>query len=447
MARIGSLEGTPGVLPARASKRGWRAFGLALALSVPLACGGAGAPPPERIILIVVDTLRDDFATCCGPGAATPNLDALAARGQRFTNAVGSFHQTTMSMGALFTGRTPSLERAGGEPLNFNSRTWCGMARFAVWDEPGCLPRSLTTLPERLRDAGYQTIGISSNRLLFEPAGFERGFDEWRQVSYASRRPHKDVALEKRVQARDVDRVTTVALKSLAKRTSDRFFLYVHYMDVHDYAWARDWYENTGQIRSDYASTVARVDAGIGVLLEALASDGLLEDAVVIFTADHGERLGEEHLVRGREGHWGEPSFQEVLRVPLIVAPPRFEDTGRLIRSEDTFRLITTLAGLDVEESAPLAENELFLSEGPWWTYRQGRWKSFARRDGQASHLVDLGSDPAELYDVAPLHPEIQARHHARIAELVESLGATTAVPEELTPEDEDRLRALGYLE
>jgi arylsulfatase A-like enzyme len=325
----------------------------------------------------------------------------LAARGQRFTNAVGSFHQTTMSMGALFTGRTPSLERAGGEPLNFNSRTWCGMARFAVWDEPGYLPRSLTTLPERLRDAGYQTIGISSNRLLFEPAGFERGFDEWRQVSYASRRPHKDVALEKRVQARDVDRVTTVA----------------------------------------------RVDAGIGVLLEALASDGLLEDAAVIFTADHGERLGEEHLVKGREGHWGEPSFQEGLRVPLIVAPPRFEDTGRLIRSEDTFRLITTLAGLDVEESAPLAENELFLSEGPWWTYRQGRWKSFARRDGQASHLVDLGSDPAELYDVAPLHPEIQARHHARIAELVESLGATTAVPEELTPEDEDRLGALGYLE
>jgi arylsulfatase A-like enzyme len=393
--------------------------------------------------------LRDDFATCCGAAPTTPAIDALAARGQRFTNAVGSFHQTTMSMGALFTGQTPSLERSGGEPLNFNSRTWCGMARFAMWDEPGCLPRALRTLPERMQDAGYETIGIASNRLLFEPAGFERGFDRWVEVSYRRMgRKLKDRELElARVQGRAVDRVTMAALYALHKRASDRFFLYVHYMDVHDYLAGRDWFESWGELRGDYASRVERVDAGVGLLLNAFEKEGLLEDTAFVFTADHGERLGEEHLLEGRSSHWGEPSFEEVLRIPLIVAPPRFEDTDRLVRTEDIFRMVSAIAGEGGEEASALETDELFLGEGPWWTYRSGRFKSFASRDGKSFHLVDLAADPAEVYDVAALHPEIGERHRARVAELVDSLAATGAVPEELTPEDQERLRALGYLD
>ena len=421
---------------------------LLFALWFGAGCGSGAPPPPERIVLIIVDTLRADFATCCGRIPATPNIDALAARGQRFSNAVGSFHQTTMSMGALFTGRTPSLERAGGEPLKFNSRTWCGMARFADWDEPGCLPRALRTLPERMQEAGYETLGIASNRLLFEPAGFERGFDRWVEVSYRplARKEGRELEIA-RVRARSVERVTLAAMQTLQERRSDRFFLYVHYMDVHDYLVDRDWFENWGQLRGDYASRVERVDAGIGLLMQALEKESLLEGSVVVFTADHGERLGEEHLVEGRSSHWGEPSFEEVLRVPLIVAPPRFEDTERLVRSQDLFHMICGIAGVPAEESSALEPSELFLGERSWWTYRSGRFKSFAARDGEAFHLVDLQADPTEVDDVAALHPEVGAQHRARVAELVDSLGSTRAVPEELTPEDEERLRALGYLD
>jgi hypothetical protein len=57
----------------------------------------------------------------------------LAARGQRFSNYTAAFHQTSMSMGALFTGRTPSLEFNRVErPLFWNSSTWCGLIRFAA---------------------------------------------------------------------------------------------------------------------------------------------------------------------------------------------------------------------------------------------------------------------------------------------------------------------------
>ena len=63
---------------------------------------------PERIILIVADTLRRDHLSPYGSELETPAVARLARRGQVFTNAVSSFHQTTMSMAALFTGRTPS---------------------------------------------------------------------------------------------------------------------------------------------------------------------------------------------------------------------------------------------------------------------------------------------------------------------------------------------------
>ena len=68
--------------------------------------------PPERIFLFVVDTLRRDHVSAYGARASTPNMDALAARGVRIDNAFAAYHQTTMSMAALFTGRTPALEKA-----------------------------------------------------------------------------------------------------------------------------------------------------------------------------------------------------------------------------------------------------------------------------------------------------------------------------------------------
>ena len=59
--------------------------------------------PPERIILIVVDTLRRDHVSVYGPRVSTPQIDALAKRGQVFSDLTAAYHQTTMSMAGLFT--------------------------------------------------------------------------------------------------------------------------------------------------------------------------------------------------------------------------------------------------------------------------------------------------------------------------------------------------------
>ncbi len=140
-----------------------------------LGCGGAGTP--ERIVLIVVDTLRRDHLSCYGGSTPTPRIDALAARGRRVRNASSSSHQTTLSMGALFSGLTPSLEIGDGRSIRWTGRSRCGLTPFAdPAGERGCIPQAVPTLPERLREAGYWTAGVVTNPLLFRPAGFERGW-------------------------------------------------------------------------------------------------------------------------------------------------------------------------------------------------------------------------------------------------------------------------------
>ena len=185
----------------------------------------------------------------------------------------------------------------------------------------------------------------------------------------------------------------------------------------------------------------------MGQLLATLREMGLLENAVVVFTSDHGERLGEEHLVPGRISHNGNPSFEEVLQIPLIVAPPRLDDTESLMRTQDIFSLIARIGGVEPELPQDLQPEELYLSEDEYQTYRRGRWKSFVRRSDGASYLVDLVADPKETRDVSRAHPALVEAHRERISVLSKALATARVVRSELTPEYEGRLRALGYLE
>jgi arylsulfatase A-like enzyme len=271
-----------------------------------------------------------------------------------------------------------------------------------------------------------------SNALLLRPAGFERGFDEWVQL------PHNNPWM----------RVNAFAIEAVERRTRDKLFLYVHYMDVHDYGREHPPYRRK-EVREYhlYPPEVELVDRAVGELLEGMEGEGLLDDAVIVFTSDHGERLGETHFTKGGASHRGNPSFEEVLRIPLIVSPARFEDTSRLVRTQDIFEMITTLAGLRIDIPQELDSDELFLSELRWRTYRRGRWKSFAGRSGGKHHLIDLIEDPLEQRNVAKENPTIRAAHQRRMATLARSLSAQHTPPSNLTSEDRRRLDALGYLE
>ena len=201
---------------------------VVLLLGVVLAVGACQRSGP--------DTLRPDFLTPYGSEVLTPTIGRLAAEGQVFRNAVASYHQTTMSMAALFTGRTPSLESGSRErSLPWNGNSFCGMARFAKPPhDMACVPSALETLAEKLQAAGYWTIGVVSNRLLFAPYGFEQGFDQWVEVS-GNQPVETEAAKRTGAGTRPADFVNRAALKALTRRERDKFFLYLHYVDVHDW--------------------------------------------------------------------------------------------------------------------------------------------------------------------------------------------------------------------
>ncbi len=171
---------------------------------------------------------------------------------------------------------------------------------------------------------------------------------------------------------------------------------------------------------------------------------------MVVLVSDHGERLGAEHLVRGRASHGGNPSFEEVLRVPLIISPAPAHLAGEFegwLRSDDIHRLIQRIGGIEPILSPDLKPGELFVSEAHYQTYRQGSWKSFRDRKAGVLRLIDLATDAGETRDVAADHPEIAAEHVRRLDELSQQLAAVGSHDTRLTAEDERRLPALGYLD
>jgi len=421
------------------------ALRLLLAVALLIGCGGDASPPtshgepPERIIFVVADTLRRDFLSPYHDRVATPAIERLARDGQVFSNAVASFHQTSMSVASMFTGRTPSLESGErGSPLPWTSRAWCGMARFADPEAGACLPDRLDTLAEDMKAAGYATMAVVSNRLVFRPYGYDQGFDSWIELGEPER-PEDRESRRAESLLRTGERVNDAVAKLLAERKSDRFFLYVHYIDPHDY-----------HVRPDfrhYPDAVRYLDRSLGVLLDRLEDEGLMEDAAVVFTSDHGEYFAAPHPVPPLKKHFGNPSFEAVLLVPLIVAPPTNANPDQLVRTQDIRNLIRGIAGLAALPPQDTEPEEILLTERYYQTYRREDWKSMWPRNGDDAILFDLTNDPGETRDVAAQHSDVVAAHGRRIAELASQLATKTGSDAELGSDDEERLRALGYLE
>lgn len=403
------------------------------------------AQTPERIILISVDTLRRDHVSAYSQtGAAkahTPNIDRIANEGQVFTNAVSSFHATTMSVASLFTGLTPSIESGQGlESIKWNTFVACGMSRFLEeGQDDACLPTTVMTLAEDMKSAGYWTVGVVSNELLYRPNGYDRGFDSWVEVGLA--KADEDRNIFESSPVRTATHVNRDVERALADRPSDKFFLYVHYLDVHDYS----------LFKRTYATAVERFDKQLGELFEQLDTAGLLESATVIITSDHGELLDETYANLKTVRHFGNPALQPTLEIPLIIKPATHLAPNRFIRSQDVRGLLLELVGLDEPPASELEPDELFLSEMFYQTYRKGRWKSHWPRTGEPALLFDLHSDPGEKINLAvgrsDEHAGILEAHRSRLDELSRNLATRSSQVPVMDDEDVLRLRALGYIE
>ena len=149
-------------------------------------------------------------------------------------------------------------------------------------------------------------------------------------------------------------------------------------------------------------------------MLDSLESQGLLEDALVVFTADHGEMLVDQHLHFRPQTPLRKPSLEPVLRVPLIVSPAAEEvspaaeevspaaeeDHGALLRSQDVKNLILERAGLASDPAEDLEREELIVTEQLYQDLREGSLEEhLGAREGDALPLrPQRGSDGTQRH-------------------------------------------------
>lgn len=400
---------------------GWSGRSSVAALCLVLAACGPGEVDLTRanVVVVLADTLRADHLGAYGHERPTsPFLDELAQEAVLFERVWSSASQTAPSVLSLFTGLYP--HRHG---IQYHPRTQ-GFHPRRVIAEPE-VSADLVLLAEILARSGFHTGAVVTNPWLAPRFGFGRGFEVYEHLP--SERRHEAHA--------SGARVNEIAREILEHWNGERFFLYLHYMDVHgpyepsprarrEFADelpgravhqngpAEPSAENLTLTRALYEAEVRDLDDRIRELFDTLGALGLRESTLVVFTSDHGEAF----LEHGGLGHgWG--LHEELVHAPLWFSHPTLRTVARRVRVlASGVDLLPTLldlvgeppaTGIDGISLAPLVRGEtadatlarrIVLSElGNAKAARRGDRKLVRRLwPEQATEAFDLAIDPAE---------------------------------------------------
>lgn len=444
---------------------------VALACLV-VACGSDAPPILPNVVLVSLDTVRADHTSLLGyPRPTTPRLSALAREGLSYPEAYAMTSTTAPSHATLFTGRYAPAH---------------GVVRNGI-----PLAEGETTLAEHLAARGYQTAGFVSSFVLAKRFGLAQGFGVWDDRFDPATSSMKLDFWEGHVIKQGFDRsgeaTNAAALAWLADRDRNApFFLFVHYFDAHEPYTPSDA-ERAGlagpapvgplaEAIDRYDAEIRTVDRALGRLLDAIDSEGLRDHTWVIVTSDHGQGLADHddpfHSVN---------LYEEAVRSVMVVRGPGVTRPGRVERGpvEQSDLLPTVLDLLaagsqralllpgrslrgSLEQARPLdPARPVFLYrqwyprrmfvrdttvDGEQFGVRVGTWKYIEGRAEERRELYDLSRDPGERENRFAEEP-------ARAAALADRLrGFRLAHPRPgsapaVSPEDRERLRALGYVE
>ncbi len=464
----------------------------ALLLAAALACSPPADPKPN-IVLVVLDTTRADALSAYGNARpTTPRLDELARSGARFERAYATDFWTLPSHASLLTGLHPS--------------------EHGATSESDSLRTSVDTLAEQLAAAGWRTGAFVSNPWLSRERGFAQGFELYHEA-WTAAPPGADEYLADRAGLQ-----TALAwMDQRAPGPARPFFAFFNwnsahlpyqpeplgYVDLFPAPFDIDrvaalkqinggWAVLAGALALDpsdlrmmrnlYESEVARLDGLVGQLVDGLAARGLLDDTLLIVTADHGEAFGEHGLIDHLFS-----MYESTLRVPLIIHfPARFragDVRGELVSLVDIVPTILDVAGIAdravqeaprsladpdriaatyvvAENERPLHALELMKASFPEFDMqpydhrlrmiRSGDHK-LIWREGRGVELYDLAADPQEQHDLATADPVTRDRLLALLEAWMDEHPVTPESPKSILesqdPRAVEQLRALGYVD
>jgi len=438
--------------------------------------------PARHVVLISLDTTRRDHFGCYGnPWIHTPRIDELASESILFTDYMTVVPTTLASHAALFTGKYP---HSHGTPRN----------GFVVNPENAMLT-------EILRDAGFDTAGFVGSFVLARRFGFSQGFDHF-DDDYQAFAPKIGVSRNQR-SARSV---TDAAIEYIETTgVPDNLFLFAHYFDPHapyvppapyhqmytEDAAAQSWLVETqdkgrGLLPEDanrallYAGEISFMDEHVGRLLDYLRKRGILDEAVVVVTSDHGENFT-EHFRHWDHGHTVyQTTMQAVCMIRLPGGDKRGEQVPQLFASIDLLPTLLRYLGLAIPEgidgeALDVSDAELAFAAGPrfgqatkpfkraetdprWHNMqkarciRTGHMKYIQTPYRNTQELYDLSADPHERRNLleAPA-PDNTATAEDLRHELTQWAASADPLESHFTSIQEDdttrRLKALGYLE
>jgi arylsulfatase A-like enzyme len=416
-----------------------------------------------NVVFILVDTLRADRLGAYGYHRDTSrHLDAMAREGVLFRNVVSQSSWTKASMASIWTGTLPTNNK---------------VVRY-----DHVLPEEATLPAEILREAGYRTAGIWRNGWVAPNFGFSQGFEFYLQPKPGAERQQMEVAHpsgSRVVTGTDEDLLRS-SFEFLDTFGKERFFLYLHFMDVHQYLYD-EMAARFGTSYSDvYDQSIDWIDRLIGLLVQRLEEMDVRQNTIVVVASDHGESF-EEH---GIEGH-ARNLYSEVVEVPWIMSLPMRLEPGivveELVSNLDIWPTVLDLMGLpnllkpDGRSLVPqiLAAGGAGGGEGaeprPAVAYLDKRWGSPTSSDPIISvteggkrliwwpkhpgivEYFHLDADPGEqknLFD--PRAPDADSQRLIEIArqhfEHGESPWGTDPQTIELDELRLNQLRALGYV-
>jgi arylsulfatase A-like enzyme len=388
----------------------------------------------KNVVLLTIDTLRKDMLGCYGNDKQlTPFMDSIQERCIRFSRAMSAGSYTQAAFPGILTS-SYYLDYGYPKEKKFNPE------------------RVLVSEP--LEKQGITTAGFHSNAYLCAYFGWNRGWNTFydsMESDVTDQRPY--------IEARVLNQKVWDWLS--ARKGEDRpFFLWVHYMDVHEpYVPQRRYVDlvdpsirlnddemfalfkavllkrdvssraTVELLRRLYMAGVRKVDDATKEFFGMLELARLLQKSYVIITADHGDEFGEH----GGLSHDGK-MYSELVDVPLMIYDPDLSQgqvRDKVVSTVDIPPTILHLFGLDPVakfQGRPLIPAENYPSgkgaygetvdkfgerekgdESPIYYYREEDLKLIYRERDDAWELYDLEKDPAERENIIAMDPRAEA--------------------------------------
>jgi len=429
-----------------------------------------------NIILVVFDSLRKDSVATYGSPPwgpiKTPHFDRFAEESLVFTRAYPESLPTLPARRAIYTGQ---------RVYPFHNADFHFKGDFVGAPGWGPIPEEQPTLAEMLGEAGYRTGLISDVYHMFKPSkNFWRGFDQWKflrgqEKDFSRSGPRltqeqldywlpREMQNERTVdfinqcimnihdRTKEEDFFAAQVLRESAtwleqNQDAEEIFLTVESFDPHE-PWLvpahyRKLYseeEGQEQVKSgystpdmspqllrrtqfNYSGLVTYCDRWFGYLMETVRVLGMLDDTVIIFTADHGHSIG-DHEYMGKRGY---PSAPEVYDIPLMVRHPDGKGAGErsdlLVQHTDIAGEILTVAGIEpplklegmpffdtAVEGGDQIRDHATVAWGSAVTVVDDKWWFNSKVNGKGAFLYDMSGENWYGKNLADENPAVAKR-------------------------------------